>query len=103
MNILSAEELEGLVRRTFPSRDHFSAGSQSEFDVRRGPPVAMVHGGPDPFLDRQFDAWIAGKADYVSLYELLNRLCRAGALAPGDYAVMGPHPRGDGVPSYTRR
>jgi len=46
-----------------------------------------VHGGPDPFLDRQVDAWLEGAPTYVQLYPLLNRLCRDGALAPGEYAI----------------
>jgi len=87
MNIMSPDELEELVRKTFPAREHFSADSELQLASRRVAPVAVVHGGPDPYLDRQFDAWIAGSARYVSLYELLNRLCRAGALPPGEYAV----------------
>jgi hypothetical protein len=49
--------------------------------------VAFVHGGCDPFLDRQFEAWLYGTATFVAVHQLLNRLCRAGALVPGDYAV----------------
>jgi hypothetical protein len=49
--------------------------------------VSFVHGGPDPFLDRHFDAWLDGATMFVPVYQLLNRLCRAGALAPGSYAV----------------
>ncbi len=51
--------------------------------------VTFVHGGADPFLDRQFDAWLEGKPTYVALHQLLNRLCRQGALLPGEYAVTG--------------
>ena len=86
MNLIRADELERLVRATFPGKRHFSA--ESALASRAGgPAVAFVHGGTDPFLDRQFDDWIAGAAAYVQLYQLLNRLCRAGALAPGTYAV----------------
>jgi hypothetical protein len=46
-----------------------------------------VHGGPDPYLDRPLEAWLEGGAGFVSLYPLLNRLCRAGALVPGEYAL----------------
>jgi hypothetical protein len=53
--------------------------------------VAFVHGGPDPFLDSQFDAWLAGSPTFVTAYQLLNRLCRAGAIAPGDYALTKAH------------
>jgi hypothetical protein len=49
--------------------------------------VTFVHGGPDPFLDRHFDAWLAGLPRFIATNQLLNRLCRAGALPPGDYAV----------------
>ena len=87
MNIMAPDELERLVRTTFPAREDFSAESDLDLSARRAPPVAVVHGGPDPYLDRQFDAWIARTARYVSVYELLNRLCREGALPPGDYAV----------------
>jgi hypothetical protein len=87
MNVIASDELERLVRSTFPDRRYFSAESELGLAARPLPPVAMVHGGPDPYLDRQFDAWIAGSARFVSVYQLLNRLCRAGALPPGDYAV----------------
>jgi hypothetical protein len=40
-----------------------------------------------PFLDRQFDAGLEGKAIYVALHQLLNRLCQQGTLLPGEYAV----------------
>ena len=86
MNLIRTDELERLVHATFPGKRHFSA--ESALGGRAGEPaVAFVHGGPDPFLDRQFDDWIAGAAAFVQLYQLLNRLCRAGALAPGTYAV----------------
>lgn len=86
LNLIRADELERLVRATFPGKGQFSV--ESALASRAGgPAVAFVHGGPDPFLDRQFDDWIAGAAAYVQLYQLLNRLCRAGALAPGTYAV----------------
>jgi hypothetical protein len=52
--------------------------------------MAFVHGGPDPFLDRQVDNWLHGVHAFVGLYPLLNRLCSTGALPPGDYAVTGP-------------
>jgi len=86
MNLIRADDLERLVRATFPGKRQFSA--ESALGGRAGEPVvAFVHGGADPFLDRQFDDWIAGAAAFVQLYQLLNRLCRAGALAPGMYAV----------------
>ncbi len=87
MNLIKSDELERLVRTTFPSRPHFSAEAELGLDARVVSPVALVHGGPDPFLDRQFDEWVAGAAQFVPLYQLLNRLCRAGALPPGNYAV----------------
>jgi hypothetical protein len=86
MKVIESTELERLVRDTFPARRGFSA---AELDLRPGRPavVPCVHGGPDPFLDRHFDAWLDGAAAFVALHMLLNRLCRAGTLAPGDYAV----------------
>ena len=60
-------------------------------DSRRLPAIAFVHGGPDPYLDRPLDAWLSGDQAFVSLYALLNRLCRSGAIVPGQYAVTRPH------------
>lgn len=87
MRIITARELERLVRETFPKRAGFSAAAELGLGVRARPTVAFVHGGCDPFLDRQFDAWLEGTVTFVTVHHLLNRLCRAGALAPGDYAV----------------
>jgi hypothetical protein len=87
MKVIGIRELERLVRETFPAKGVFSAESELGLHVRRAPVISFVHGGPDPFLDRQFDAWLEGSPTYVPIYQLLNRLCRAGALAPGDYAV----------------
>ena len=89
MRVLEAAELERLVRDTFPARPRFSVGSDLGITRGRRPAVAFVHGGPDPYLDRELDEWLAGQPRCVGLYPLLNRLCRAGALAPGDYAVRG--------------
>ncbi len=89
MRVIDTRELERLVRTSFPAKERFSA----ELDLglgRRGrglPAVAFVHGGPDPYLDRPLDAWLQDGSAFVSLYALLNRLCRTGALAPGEYAV----------------
>jgi hypothetical protein len=44
-------------------------------------------GGADPFLDRPFEDWLRGAPVFVAEHPLLNRLCRAGTLAPGEYAV----------------
>jgi len=87
MKILGIQELEQLVRRTFPAKQLFSAETELGVNASRMPMVAFVHGGPDPYLDRQFDAWLEGKAIYVALHQLLNRLCRQGTLLPGQYAV----------------
>jgi hypothetical protein len=87
MNIIGTGELEHLVRATFPAKQRFSAAAEFGPQTRRAPVVAFVHGGPDPFLDRQFDAWLDGSPTFVPLYQVLNRLCRAGALPPGNYAV----------------
>jgi hypothetical protein len=86
MRIIEARELERLVRETFPARRSFSAVSELGLQAGRAV-VAFVHGGPDPFLDRGFDAWLDGSSRHIAVYPLLNRLCHAGALAPGDYAV----------------
>ena len=90
MNVIEAHELERLVRETFPAKRVFSAASELGLKAGRAV-VAFVHGGPDPFLDRQFDDWLAGSPTFVAAYQVLNRLCRAGALAPGNYALMLRH------------
>ena len=87
MKVIGTRELEHLVREAFPAKRQFSAEADLGLHASRAPVVTFVHGGPDPFLDRQFDAWLDGSPTFVPLYQLLNRLCRAGALAPGDYAV----------------
>ncbi|HKA58906.1 MAG TPA: hypothetical protein VKD28_09845 [Gemmatimonadales bacterium] len=91
MKVIEARELERLVRETFPAKRLFSAIADLGLNAGRPAVVAFVHGGPDPFLDRQFDAWLDGSHTFVPIYQLLNRLCRAGALAPGDYAVTQRH------------
>jgi hypothetical protein len=90
MKVIEARELEHLVRETFPAKRLFSAASELGLKAGRSV-VTFVHGGPDPFLDRQFDAWLEGSPTFVAVYQLLNRLCRAGALAPGDYAITARH------------
>jgi hypothetical protein len=90
MRIIETRELERLVRETFPARRLFSAASELGLQAGRSV-VTFVHGGPDPFLDRAFDAWLGGASRFVAVYPLLNRLCRAGALAPGNYAVTARH------------
>jgi hypothetical protein len=89
MKVIDACELERLVRDTFAAPHAFSADDQLGREAR--PMVAFVHGGPDPFLDRQVDAWLQGAARFVPVYQLLNRLCAAGAIAPGDYAITARH------------
>lgn len=87
MKVLGTFELERLVRESFPAKQSFSAQAELGTGTQRLPVVTFVHGGPDPFLDRQFDAWLEGKPTFVALHQLLNRLCRLGALRPGEYAV----------------
>lgn len=87
MRVIEPCELERLVRATFPQKSRFSVEADLGLHLRARPAVAFVHGGGDPFLDRQLDDWLDGSALFVSVYPLLNRLCRAGALSPGDYAV----------------
>jgi hypothetical protein len=87
MKILGTFELERLVREAFPAKALFCAEAELGTVAQRLPVVTFVHGGADPFLDRQFDAWLEGKPIYVALHQLLNRLCRLGALLPGEYAV----------------
>ena len=90
MKVIEAREVERLVRETFPAKRLFCAAS--ELGLKSGRPVVtFVHGGPDPFLDRDFDAWLDGLSTFVPVYQILNRLCRAGVLAPGDYAVTQRH------------
>ena len=87
MQILPANELERLVRQTFPEKPGFSAEAELGIGPRRQPIVTFVHGGADPFLDRPFEDWLRGAPVFVAAHQLLNRLCRAGALAPGEYAI----------------
>ena len=87
MKVIESRELERLVRETFPQKRRFSADADLGLTSRSRPTVAFVHGGCDPLLDRQLDDWLAGAAAFVAVYPLLNRLCRAGARSPGDYAV----------------
>ncbi|HSD52921.1 MAG TPA: hypothetical protein VLC47_02085 [Burkholderiales bacterium] len=90
MFVLDAAELERMVRMTFPQKRRFSAEAELAFAARR-PVFASVHGGCDPFLERQFEDWLDGAAPFVAPYQLLNRLCREGVLKPGDYAVRQRH------------
>ena len=87
MYVISTRDLERLVQSSFPDRSRFSAESDLGLAGPRLPAVAFVHGGPDPYLDPPVDAWLQNKSAFVSLYALLNRLCRSGALVPGEYAV----------------
>ena len=87
MRVLEANELESLVRRTFPGKPGFAVGIDLGLTASRLPAVAFIHGGPDPYLDRELDDWLEGGLKFVGLYPLLNRLCRTGAIAPGTYAV----------------
>src|SRR5215470_12584680 len=100
MTFIEAHELERLVRETFPQRARFSAEAEAGVGAGARPAVALVHGGCDPFLDRQFEAWLQGTVSFVTVYHLLNRLCRAGALAPGDYAVTRRIVAGPEYPRY---
>ena len=87
MAVIEARELEHLVRETFPQKRLFSAERELGIKPSSRPAIAFVHGGCDPLLDRQFEDWLDGSAAFVAMYQLLNRLCRAGALKPGDYAI----------------
>ena len=87
MYVMSTGDLERLVQSSFPAKSRFSAESDLGLAGARLPAVAFVHGGPDPYLDRPVDAWLQNGSAFVSLYALLNRLCRSGALVPGEYAV----------------
>lgn len=90
MQLMDTRDLERLVRRTFPGKQQFSADAEFGPHAHHWPVVMFVHNGPDTFLDRQFDDWLSGSPVYVPVYQVLNRLCRAGALAPGNYAVTRP-------------
>lgn len=89
MQVIGTSELEHLVRDTFPGKCHFSAEAELGVNLHRRAVVTFVHGGPDPFLDRPFERWLRGAPVFVSAQQLLNRLCRAGALAPGHYSLRG--------------
>jgi hypothetical protein len=78
-----------MVRETFTGKREFSAEAELGVELRRRPTVTFVHGGCDPFLDGAFDRWLGGAPVFVSGHQLLNRLCRAGALPPGEYALAG--------------
>lgn len=86
VTVIRIDELERLVCMTFPQKRRFSAETELARDIAR-PIVAFVHGGPDPYLDGHFDAWLSGAPTFVSAFQLLNRLCQAGALPPGEYAL----------------
>jgi hypothetical protein len=90
MKVIETAELERLVRETFPAKRLFSAATELGLKAGRSV-VTFVHGGPDPFLDQQFDAWLEGSPTFVAAHQVLNRLCRAGALGPGNYAVTARH------------
>ncbi|HSD53951.1 MAG TPA: hypothetical protein VLC47_07280 [Burkholderiales bacterium] len=93
MRVLSMSELERLVRGAFPAKPAFSAGSDLGLTPGRLPALTFVHGGPDPYLDQEVDGWVRGARAFVGLYPLLNRLCSAGLLPPGDYAVTRAQPQ----------
>jgi hypothetical protein len=102
MQIIRASDLEHLIRETFPEKLQFSAEAELGVDLHRRPVVTFVHGGPDPFLDRQFEDWLQGATVFVAAHQLLNRLCRAGALAPGQYALtraLDPTPEAGCLPA----
>jgi len=86
MKIIQTRELERLVRQTFTHKDFFSARAELDGSVP-WPCVIFVHGGSDPYLDQHFDAWLGGSPTFVSAYQVMNGLCRAGALAPGEYGL----------------
>ena len=83
MQIFPTSELERLVRETFPGKLEVSAEAELGADLHRRPIVMFVHGGPDPFLDRAFESWLYGAPAFVAAHQLVNPLCRAGALALG--------------------
>ena len=87
MKLIETRELERLVRDTFAEKRLFSVEAELRLSARRSPVVTFVHGGTDPFLDRQFEAWLRGLQRFVAVHQILNALCRAGALPPGEYGV----------------
>ena len=87
MKIIQMCELECLVRQTFPQRGFFSARAELDGSIPWSF-VGFVHGGADPYLDQHFDAWVGGSRTFVSAYQVMNGLCRAGALAPGEYGLL---------------
>jgi hypothetical protein len=87
VKLIETRELERLVRDTFAEKHLFSVETELGLNARRSPVVTFVHGGPDPFLDRQFEAWLRGVQRFVAVHQILNGLCRAGVLPPGEYGV----------------
>jgi hypothetical protein len=87
MKIIQTRELECLVRQTFRQKGFFSARAELNGTIPSHF-VIFVHGGADPYLDPHFDAWLGGSPTFVSTYQIMNGLCRAGALAPGEYGLL---------------
>jgi hypothetical protein len=79
MQVLEANELERLVQRTFPAKRGFAVGPDLGLTPNRLPAVAFIHGGPDPYLDRQLDDWLAGGRKFVGL---CSTGCAARARSP---------------------
>ena len=67
MRVLEANELERLVRRAFPAKPGFAVGPDLGLTPNRLPAVAFIHGGPDPYLDRELDDWLGGGLKFVGL------------------------------------
>ena len=68
MTVIDMQELERLVRETFPKKRLFSVATEFDLAKHRAPAMVSVHGGSDPFLDRAFDAWLNGSPTFVALY-----------------------------------
>ena len=91
MKIIQTRELERLVHQTFPQKCFFSARAELDGTIP-WPFVIFVHGDADPYLDQHFDAWLGGSPRFVSAYQVMNGLCRAGALAPGEHGLAKVEP-----------
>jgi hypothetical protein len=86
MFVIEAEDLERMVRRAFPQKRWFSAAAELGVRAERAL-FASVHGGCDPFLERQFEDWLVGR----------------GAVRRALPAAQSPVPRGRPAAGRLRR
>jgi len=84
--VIEPEELERMVRMTFPQKRWFSVDGELGCSARSRPLCAYVHGGCDPFLERQFeDCWRVRRRS--SRPTAAQSPVPRGPAQAGDYAV----------------